>query len=148
MQDRIAYKGLTFDDVLLRPARSAVLPTQANTQTRVTRDIRLNSPIVASAMNTVTESSMAIAMAQAGGLGVIHKNLGIAEQANEVRRVKKFESGMVVDPVTIDPGARLADALDLMKRHKMNLSAAAREAQIDRKHLRELIRKYDLDTRK
>jgi len=112
--------ALTFDDVLLRPARSAVLPTAANTETRVTREIRLKIPIVASAMDTVTESAMAIAMAQAGGLGVIHKNLDIERQAAEVRRVKKFESGMVVDPVTIGPDARLCDALKLMKDHNIS----------------------------
>ena len=112
--------ALTFDDVLLRPARSAVLPTAANTSTRVTRDIALNIPIVASAMDTVTESSMAIAMAQAGGLGVIHKNLTIEQQAAEVRRVKKFESGMVIDPVTISPDARLKEALALMDSHSIS----------------------------
>jgi len=112
--------ALTFDDVLLRPARSAVLPTEANTATRVTRDIVLNIPIIASAMDTVTESSMAIAMAQAGGLGVIHKNLSIEEQAAEVRRVKKYESGMVVDPVTISPNARLEEALALMESHNIS----------------------------
>ncbi|MEQ9124470.1 MAG: IMP dehydrogenase [Alphaproteobacteria bacterium] len=112
--------ALTFDDVLLRPARSAVLPTAANTETRVTREIRLKIPIVASAMDTVTESAMAIAMAQAGGLGVIHKNLDIERQAAEVRRVKKFESGMVVDPVTIGPDARLCDALKLMKDYNIS----------------------------
>ena len=112
--------ALTFDDVLLRPARSAVLPTAANTATRVTRDIALNIPIIASAMDTVTESSMAIAMAQAGGLGVIHKNLSIEEQAAEVRRVKKYESGMVVDPVTISPDARLEEALALMEHHNIS----------------------------
>ena len=112
--------ALTFDDVLLRPARSAVLPTAANTSTRVTRDIQLNIPIVASAMDTVTESSMAIAMAQAGGLGVIHKNLTIEQQASEVRRVKKFESGMVIDPVTISPDARLKEALALMESHSIS----------------------------
>jgi len=112
--------ALTFDDVLLRPARSAVLPTAANTETRVTREIRLNIPIVASAMDTVTESAMAIAMAQAGGLGVIHKNLSIASQAAEVRRVKKFESGMVVDPLTIGPDAKLADVLQLMADHNIS----------------------------
>jgi len=112
--------ALTFDDVLLRPAHSAVLPTNADTRTRVTRDISLNIPIVASAMDTVTESAMAIAMAQAGGVGVIHKNLSISDQAREVRRVKKFESGMVVDPVTIGPDARLEDALRLMSSHTIS----------------------------
>ncbi|MDC0360826.1 IMP dehydrogenase [Alphaproteobacteria bacterium] len=106
--------ALTFDDVLLQPAHSAVLPTSAVTHTRVTREISLKIPIIASAMDTVTESAMAIAMAQSGGIGVIHKNLEIDQQAGEVRRVKKFESGMVVDPVTILPNATLHDALQLM----------------------------------
>ncbi len=109
--------ALTFDDVLLQPAHSAVLPTSAVTHTRVTREIALKIPIIASAMDTVTESAMAIAMAQTGGIGVIHKNLEIDQQAGEVRRVKKFESGMVVDPVTILPNATLHDALQLMAQY-------------------------------
>jgi IMP dehydrogenase len=109
--------ALTFDDVLLQPAHSAVLPTSAVTHTRVTREISLKIPIIASAMDTVTESAMAIAMAQTGGIGVIHKNLEIDQQAGEVRRVKKFESGMVVDPVTILPNATLHDALQLMAQY-------------------------------
>jgi len=109
--------ALTFDDVLLQPAHSAVLPTSAVTLTRVTREISLKIPIIASAMDTVTESAMAIAMAQTGGIGVIHKNLEIDQQAGEVRRVKKFESGMVVDPVTILPNATLHDALQLMAQY-------------------------------
>ena len=109
--------ALTFDDVLLQPAHSAVLPTSAVTHTRVTREISLKIPIIASAMDTVTESAMAIAMAQTGGIGVIHKNLEIDQQAAEVRRVKKFESGMVVDPVTILPNATLHDALQLMAQY-------------------------------
>lgn len=109
--------ALTFDDVLLQPAHSAVLPTSAVTHTRFTREISLKIPIIASAMDTVTESAMAIAMAQTGGIGVIHKNLEIDQQAAEVRRVKKFESGMVVDPVTILPNATLHDALQLMAQY-------------------------------
>ena len=112
--------ALTFDDVLLRPAASSVLPTAASTRTRVTRDVELGIPLVASAMDTVTESPMAIALAQAGGLGVIHKNLTIERQASEVRRVKKFESGMVVNPVTIHPNQTLADALHLMEYHHIS----------------------------
>ncbi len=107
-------EALTFDDVLLVPAESDVLPAQADTRTRITRSISLGIPLVAAAMDTVTESRLAIALAQHGGLGVIHKNLDIAAQAAEVRKVKKFESGMVVDPVTIHPDERLADALKLM----------------------------------
>jgi IMP dehydrogenase len=112
--------ALTFDDVLLRPAASAVLPAQASTRTRLTREVELGIPLVASAMDTVTEAPMAIAMAQAGGIGVVHKNLSIEKQAAEVRRVKKFESGMVVNPVTISPNQTLADALHLMDRHRIS----------------------------
>ena len=110
-------EALTFDDVLLRPGLSELLPSDADIRTRITREIALNIPIVASAMDTVTEAKMAIAMAQAGGLGVVHRNLEPEQQAAQVRQVKKFESGMVVDPVTIGPGATLADALALMKEH-------------------------------
>ncbi len=112
--------ALTFDDVLLRPAASAVLPGEASTRTRLTREIQLGIPLVASAMDTVTEAAMAIAMAQAGGIGVVHKNLSIERQADEVRRVKKFESGMVVNPVTIGPNQTLADALHLMERYRIS----------------------------
>src|SRR5262250_3386309 len=110
-------EALTFDDVLLKPGLSELLPSDADIRSRITRDISLNIPIVASAMDTVTEAKMAIAMAQAGGLGVIHRNLEPEEQAAQVRQVKKFESGMVVNPVTIHPQATLADAHDLMKAH-------------------------------
>src|SRR5256885_11582976 len=95
-------EALTFDDVLLRPGLSELMPSDADIRTRITREIPLNIPIIASAMDTVTEAKMAIAMAQAGGLGVIHRNLEPDEQAAQVRQVKKFESGMVVNPVTID----------------------------------------------
>ena len=107
-------EALAFDDVLLAPAYSTVLPGEAKVGTQLTRSIALNLPIIAAAMDTVTEARLAIAMAQAGGMGVIHKNLDIEEQAEQVRRVKRFESGMVVNPVTIGPGATLADALALM----------------------------------
>jgi IMP dehydrogenase len=110
-------EALTFDDVLLRPGLSELLPSDADIRTRITREIALNIPIVASAMDTVTEAKMAIAMAQAGGLGVIHRNLDPEQQAAQVRQVKKFESGMVVNPLTIAPNATLADALALMKDH-------------------------------
>src|SRR5205807_4801955 len=108
-------EALTVDDVLLEPGLSNVLPTDANIRSRITRSIKLNIPIIASAMDTVTEAHMAIAMAQAGGIGVIHRNLEPAVQAAQVRQVKKFESGMVVNPVTIHPDATLADALELMQ---------------------------------
>ena len=110
-------EALTFDDVLLKPGLSELLPSDADIRTRITREISLNIPIIASAMDTVTEAKMAIAMAQAGGLGVLHRNLEPDAQAAQVRQVKKFESGMVVNPVTIAPTATLADALALMQDH-------------------------------
>ncbi|MDX1711428.1 MAG: IMP dehydrogenase [Rhodovibrionaceae bacterium] len=113
-------EALTFDDVLLEPAKSEVLPSQTETRTRLTRSIELGVPILSSAMDTVTEAPMAIAMAQLGGIGVVHKNLSTEDQANEVRAVKKFESGMVVNPVTVQPEQPLADALDLMDRHRIS----------------------------
>src|SRR5918911_3858065 len=99
-------EALTFDDVLIQPGLSEILPSEADVRSRITRSIPLNIPIVASAMDTVTEAKMAIAMAQAGGIGVIHRNLEPDEQAEQVRRVKKFESGMVVNPLTIGPKAK------------------------------------------
>ncbi|MFP5076051.1 IMP dehydrogenase [Rhizobium sp. YIM 134829] len=113
-------EALTFDDVLLQPGHSEVMPGQTNIATRIAQDIDLNLPIISSAMDTVTESRLAIAMAQAGGIGVIHRNLTPVEQAEQVRQVKKFESGMVVNPVTIGPEASLAEALGLMKAHSIS----------------------------
>ena len=110
-------EALTFDDVLLVPGASSVLPSTADTRTRVTRAISLNIPLLSSAMDTVTEGRMAIAMAQAGGMGVIHRNLDIEAQAREVRRVKRFESGIVFNPVTLTPDQTLADARALMERY-------------------------------
>ncbi|MGJ8610860.1 MAG: IMP dehydrogenase [Octadecabacter sp.] len=110
-------EALTFDDVLLVPGASSVLPSTADTRTRVTRTIGMNIPLLSSAMDTVTESRMAIAMAQAGGMGVIHKNLSVDEQAREVRRVKRFESGIVYNPVTLRPDQTLADARALIERY-------------------------------
>lgn len=110
-------EGLTFDDVLLRPGRSEVLPGDVNVATRLTRSIHLNMPIIASAMDTVTEARMAIAMAQNGGLGVIHRNLEPDAQAEQVRLVKRYESGMVMNPITIHPDETLAEALAMMKHH-------------------------------
>ena len=107
--------GLTFDDVLLQPSLSDVLPSEVDVTTNLTKSIRLNIPIISAAMDTVTEGPLAIAMAQAGGIGVIHRNLEPEVQAQHVQKVKKFESGMVVNPVTIAPGATLKDALALMK---------------------------------
>ncbi len=110
-------EALTFDDVLLRPAHSEVVPSQVDVRSRLTRSITLNMPIISSAMDTVTEARLAIAMAQAGGMGVIHRNLEPEEQAEEVRKVKRYESGMVVNPITIFPDETLADALALMRHH-------------------------------
>ena len=112
--------GLTFDDVLLAPADSVVLPSQADTRTRLTRGIALNIPILSSAMDTVTEAQMAIAMAQFGGVGVLHRNLTVEEQVAAVRQVKRFESGMVVNPITITPTATLAEAQALMAQHRIS----------------------------
>ena len=112
--------GLTFDDVLLKPGESEVLPSGADTRTNVTKEIGLNIPILSSAMDTVTEADMAIVMAQLGGIGVLHRNLSTEEQAAAVRAVKRFESGMVVNPITMTAEQTLADALELMARHKIS----------------------------
>jgi IMP dehydrogenase len=112
--------GLTFDDVLLIPAESDVLPSQADARTRVSREIGLNIPILSSAMDTVTEADMAIAMAQLGGIGVLHRNMTVEEQCEAVRQVKRYESGMVVNPITIAPEATLAEAQALMDRHRIS----------------------------
>ncbi|MGB3472698.1 MAG: IMP dehydrogenase [Erythrobacter sp.] len=112
--------GLTFDDVLLRPAESSVLPSMADTRTQLTRDIALNIPILSAAMDTVTEADMAIAMAQLGGIGVLHRNLELDEQCAAVRTVKRFESGMVINPITIGPDAVLSDATALMDQHRIS----------------------------
>src|SRR6202051_529552 len=113
-------EALTFDDVLLLPARSEVVPANTNTQTQISRNIRLNIPIISAAMDTVTESHMAIALAQQGGMGIIHRNLTIDQQANEVDKVKRSESGMIVDPVTMSPDAKVSDALDVMQKYKIS----------------------------
>jgi len=112
--------GLTFDDVLLQPLESSVLPSQAVTRTQLTRGIPLNIPILSSAMDTVTEADMAIALAQFGGIGVLHRNMDLAAQATAVRQVKRFESGMVVNPITMAPDQTLAEALELMKAHRIS----------------------------
>src|SRR5215472_9527462 len=113
-------EGLTFDDVLLLPSRSEVVPAETDTRTWLTRKIGLNIPIVSSAMDTVTESHLAIALAQQGGIGFIHRNMSIERQAEEVDRVKRSESGMIVDPITIDPEKKISDALELMKRYRIS----------------------------
>ena len=113
-------EALTFDDVLLEPSRSAVLPADTDVTARLTREINLKIPLLSAAMDTVTEHRLAIAMAQAGGIGVIHKNMSIEAQAGEISRVKKYESGMVVNPLTITPDRTLGDALELMKAHQIS----------------------------
>ena len=112
--------ALTFDDVLLVPQESKVLPSQVNIGTWLTRNIKLETPIISAAMDTVTESSLAISMAQHGGMGVIHKNLSIEEQASEIDRVKRSESGMIVNPITLSPTNRIDEALDLMKKYRIS----------------------------
>ncbi|HTM96426.1 MAG TPA: IMP dehydrogenase, partial [Croceibacterium sp.] len=112
--------GLTFDDVLLVPAESEIVPSQADTRTRLTRQISLNIPVVSAAMDTVTEADMAIVMAQLGGIGVLHRNLTVAEQCAAVRTVKRFESGMVVNPITIEPDATLGAAQALMAANRIS----------------------------
>src|ERR1700678_441719 len=113
-------EGLTFDDVLLLPARSNVVPAQTDTRTWVTRNIGLNIPVISAAMDTVTEAHLAIALAQQGCIGIIHRNMSIERQAEEVDRVKRSESGMIVDPITIDPELKIFDALALMKRYRIS----------------------------
>jgi IMP dehydrogenase len=120
MIQTLVPEALTFDDVLLVPAYSEVVPAQVSTQTLLTHSISLNTPLVSAAMDTVTESRLAIAMAQQGGLGVIHRNLSVEQQASEVDKVKRSESGMIVDPVTIEPQQLISDALDVMRRYKIS----------------------------
>ncbi|HMD83560.1 MAG TPA: IMP dehydrogenase [Terriglobia bacterium] len=130
MLDGPIPEGLTFDDVLLVPNKSAVVPTQVDTRTRVTRHITLNIPIVSAAMDTVTESRLAIALAQQGGMGIVHRSMSIAHQAMEVDKVKRSESGMIVDPVTIGPENRIADALEIMKKYKISGVPVTQEGKL------------------
>src|SRR5205809_7968914 len=109
-------EALTFDDVLLLPAHSDVVPADVNTQTQLSRNIRLNIPLIAAAMDTVPESRLAIAIAQQGGLGIIHRNLSIEQQADEVDKVKRSESGMMMDPITLPPDHKIADGLESLRR--------------------------------
>jgi IMP dehydrogenase len=120
LEHKFAKEGLTFDDVLLVPAESSVLPAEVSTRTRLTRGIELEIPIVSAAMDTVTEARMAIALAREGGIGILHRNFSIEAQVAEVDRVKRSESGMIDDPVTLPPGARVADALTLMERYRIS----------------------------
>lgn len=120
MVDSKIREALTFDDVLLLPARSSVLPTQADTRTRFSRNIQLNIPVVSAAMDTVTESRLAIALAQQGGIGIVHRTMPPDRQRHEIDKVKRSESGMIVDPVTVSPENRISDALEIMKRYKIS----------------------------
>ena len=120
MLDDIIKESLTFDDLLLVPASSNVLPRDVDTSTLLTKNITLNIPIVSAAMDTVTESRTAICMAQEGGIGIIHRNMSIEQQAIEVDKVKKSESGMIVDPITIEPEQKVSDALDLMNQYPIS----------------------------
>src|SRR5919108_3658603 len=117
---KFGTEGLTFDDVLLQPAESSVLPNDVSTVSRLTPRIELNIPLISAAMDTVTEARLAIALARVGGIGVVHRNLSIEDQVAEVDRVKRSESGMIGDPVTLRPEARVADALELMARYRIS----------------------------
>ena len=117
---KIAQRGLTFGDVLLIPARSDVLPREVDVSTRLTRRIRLNIPLLSAAMDTVTESRLAIAIAREGGIGILHKNLSIEDQAREVQRVKRSESGMIVDPITLSPEDPIPRALEIMSQYRIS----------------------------
>src|SRR5512142_3202595 len=126
----VLTEGLTFDDVLLEPARSEVLPTEVDTRTCLTRQIGLNIPIVSAAMDTVTESHLAIALAQQGGIGIVHRNMPIARQSEEVDRVKRSESGMIVDPITIGPDEPLSAAQALMNRFHISGVPVTKEGKL------------------
>src|SRR5215475_7063004 len=120
MRDRIAYQGITFDDVLLEPGYSDVLPRDVDVRTQLTRTIRLNLPVVSSPMDTVTESDLAIALAQEGGIGVIHKNMGIPQQTREVDKVKRSENGIITDPVTMAPDETVGAVRRIMEQQKIS----------------------------
>src|SRR5438874_3727291 len=120
LEEKFSKEGLTFDDVLLVPAESRVLPNDVSTVTRLTRSIELRIPVVSAAMDTVTEARLAIALAREGGIGIVHRNLSIADQVAEVDKVKRSEAGMIVEPVTLRPDHRVADALDLMERYHIS----------------------------
>src|SRR5208283_1128563 len=130
MLDGPIPEGLTFDDVLLLPAKSSVLPTEVDTQTKLTRNIALNLPIVSAAMDTVTESRLAIALAQQGGIGIVHRSMPIDYQADEVDKVKRSESGMIVDPVTVSPESKIYEAQDIMKKYKISGVPVTRQGKL------------------
>ena len=118
-KDKFISEGLTYDDVLVVPDYSEILPSSVDTTTYFTKNIKLNIPIVSAAMDTVTEAAMAIAIAQEGGIGVLHKNISIENQANEVRKVKRSESGMILDPITLSVEAKVGDAMNIMQEFKI-----------------------------
>src|SRR6202020_1558403 len=120
MQDRIAYQGITFDDVLLEPGYSEVVPRDVDIRTQLTRSITLNLPILSSPMDTVTESDLAIALAQEGGMGIIHKNLSILDQTREVDKVKRSENGIITDPITLPPEETVGNARKIMEEHHIS----------------------------
>src|SRR5437660_10217643 len=120
MQDRIVYQGITFDDVLLEPGYSNVVPSDVDVRTQLTRSIRLNLPILSSPMDTVTESDLAIALAQEGGIGIIHKNMSIDEQTREVDKVKRSENGIITDPITLPPDETVGTARNIMAQQKIS----------------------------
>ena len=120
MNDGSIPDALTFDDVLLLPGRSTVLPTEVDTTTNFARKVRLNVPLASAAMDTVTESRLAIAIARQGGIGIVHRSMPAEKQAEEVDRVKRSESGMIVDPVTVDPEQKISDALEVMKHYRIS----------------------------
>src|SRR5215469_3780642 len=130
MLQETLLEGLTFDDVLLQPARSEVVPAETETRTRLTREIVLNIPIVSAAMDTVTESHLAIAIAQQGGIGFVHRNMSIERQAEEVDRVKRSESGMIVDPITIEPELPISAAQALMQRYRISGVPVTKEGKL------------------
>ena len=120
MTENHIQNAFTFDDLLLLPAASAILPTDVNLETRLTRNLKLNIPLLSAAMDTVSESETAICLARQGGIGIIHKNMSIERQALEVEKVKKSESGMILDPVTINPEAKISQVLDLMQMYRIS----------------------------
>src|SRR5438874_9297437 len=117
---KILQDGITFDDVLLIPARSDFVPSQADTHSRLTRGIELNIPLISAPMDTVTEAALAIALAQEGGIGIIHKNLSVENQAREVEKVKRSENGVIVDPITLPPSASIATARQIMREYNVS----------------------------
>src|SRR5918911_1379852 len=120
MHERIAYQGITFDDVLMEPAYSEVLPREVDVRTQLTRGIRLNIPVVSSPMDTVTESELAIALAQEGGIGIIHKNMSVAQQTREVDKVKRSENGIITDPITLPPDETVGNARRIMEQQNIS----------------------------